>query len=256
MPDKILETFMNTNPIVTLISLIISILISSLILKKWLPIKSHEGWSFLTKCILIFLVCFVFGAFIISSKRFNTTINKDTVIVKDTIKVYDTIKSFQKNNPKQKESFSFNGNNNITSKNQSGGINGPVTIHTPNVNIDKPIPPEWVLMPSVKITDTLWRAKFVVKTQGDLPYPEWNLLLTFNTEFVNVEKIPEETYCGTYYPEGIRDGFLNKFQYAIAYWNLSSNQIFSFYIYTKDSIIEYDKQSLPHGQIKDISTHH
>jgi hypothetical protein len=163
--------------------------------------------------------------------------------------IVDTVKYFEMKNEILKESssskpnkktssFSIHGSGNISSQNQSGGITGPVT-----VNVNEAIAPEWIISPSEKVDSNQWRSKMNINGRGKLPYYKWNILITFNTKILRIDRNDKEMTDGSWTNyDNPKD--LQHNQIFVGFPELEPWAVWSAYIYSKDSLIVKDVKLL------------
>lgn len=118
----------------------------------------------------------------------------------------------------------------VISQNQSGGI----TAHS--VNINETVPPDWSINPSEKINDSEWRTKLSARGRGRLPYSNWNLLLTLNTEVIRREDVPGEVTVGPWMPLSVRGGNLQPNHFFIGFSEFKPSQALSIYLYSREPL--------------------
>jgi hypothetical protein len=122
------------------------------------------------------------------------------------------------------------GTGNVVTQNQKGGI----AAHT--INVNEAIAPEWTLNPSEKIGDNEWRAKLSARARGRLPYFNWNILLTLNTEVIRREDVPGEVTVGPWIPLGLQRGKLQGNHFFIGFSEFKPGQGFAIYLYSKEPL--------------------
>lgn len=104
-----------------------------------------------------------------------------------------------------------------------------------DINLNEVIEPEWFLSSSEKINEE-WRTKLTARGKGRLPYYNWNILLTLNTDVLRREDVPGEVTVGPWMPLEIRGGNIKSNQFFIGFSEFKPGQGFSLYLYSKEPL--------------------
>jgi hypothetical protein len=127
----------------------------------------------------------------------------------------------------------------VISQNQSGGI----TAHS--VNVNEAITPEWRIGESEKFNDTEWRTKLTARGKGNLPFYNWNILLTLNTSVIRREDVPGEVTVGPWMPLEISGGNLSANHFFLGFSEFKPGQGFSIYLYSLEPIKVLNVERIP-----------
>ena len=158
---------------ITIFSIVLSILITSIFFKKWYPIQSHEGWSFLIKFILFFLIAFSIGYFLFLRHKNTPDIHKsETTIIHDTI-----IKNEDKAIKKASYLKSSSTDNHISVHDIKNNLQSQINIGSPNSSFT--INNQTRIMDSVKIEHDQRKDTFITRIILKQTKGIWNSGETF-----------------------------------------------------------------------------